>query len=86
MTHPLEMFAFIAAAIKDGARPEVKPITVNGEETFAICLHQHEEGEEMCKITPLFVAVTPGMTLVDGDGDEARLGSPDLPPPGTLLC
>jgi hypothetical protein len=44
---------------------------VNGEPSSAI-VHVHREGEGgMCRITPLFVAVTDGMVLTDHDGIAA---------------
>ncbi len=49
---------------------------VSGEPAAAIaavsrCPPQQEGGEPDYLITPLFVSVTPGMTLVDHDGRQA---------------
>lgn len=46
---------------------------VSGEPAAAVsrCPPQQEGGEPDYLFTPLFVSVTPGMTLVDHDGREA---------------
>ena len=41
----------------------------NGEPTAAICVVEFTEGE-LYHIKPMFIAVTPGMKLVDHDGNE----------------
>lgn len=46
------------------------PCSVNGEESCAIVLIEdiEENGENGYAMTPIFVAVTPGMRLLDGAG------------------
>jgi len=43
---------------------------MNGEPTSAICVAD-EAPDGMVRVTPLFVAVTPSMTLTDHEGRQA---------------
>lgn len=43
---------------------------LNGEPTSAIVAVNHDEQSGEYTITPLFVAVTPGMVLTDHDGGQ----------------
>ncbi|WP_027547595.1 hypothetical protein [Bradyrhizobium sp. WSM2254] len=51
------------------------PCTVNGERTAAIVHVSHvEEEARRTHVTPLFVAMTPGMVLIDQKGRRAGSG------------
>ncbi|MCP3447355.1 hypothetical protein [Bradyrhizobium sp. CCGUVB14] len=51
------------------------PCTVNGERTAAIVHVSHvEERAHRTHVTPLFVAMTPGMVLIDQKGRRAGSG------------
>lgn len=54
------------AATEDPRGIALMACFVNGEPSTVICHVEHED--KMVNITPLFVAVTPGMKLVDYDG------------------
>jgi hypothetical protein len=53
------------------------PCTVNGEPTAAIVHVSHTDERHRTHVTPLFVAMTPGMVLIDQKG--RRAGSSDAP-------
>lgn len=48
---------------------------LDGEPTAAI-VRAYREPDGAMHIRPLFIAITPGMKLVDHDGKEARYASP----------
>jgi hypothetical protein len=66
-----EAFEALVTASRTGEPFLLMPCTVNGEPTAAIVHVSHQDERNRVHVTPLFVAMTPGMVLIDQKGRRA---------------
>lgn len=66
-----EAFMELVRASQTGEPFTLLPCTVNGEPTAAIVHLSHRDDRNRFHVTPLFVAMTPGMVLIDPKGRRA---------------
>lgn len=66
-----EAFEELVQASETGQPFLLMPCTVNGEPTAAIVYAQRLDDQNRVHVTPLFVAMTPGMVLIDQKGRRA---------------
>jgi hypothetical protein len=66
-----EAFAALITARETDEPFLLLPCSVNGEPTAAIVHVSHMDDANRTHVTPLFVAVTPGMVLIDHKGRRA---------------
>jgi hypothetical protein len=66
-----EAFAALLTARETDEPFLLLPCSVNGEPTAAIVHVSHMDNANRAHVTPLFVAMTPGMVLIDQKGRRA---------------